>query len=229
MSLKNDFLYLVWKDPQTRRNFTIGKLSRGEGYAFQYCEEYSLAEEAGWGKLEAFPEDQVYKSENMFPVFSSRLPDRKRRDIDKILEKYNLQEFDEFELLRKSGARLPIDTYEFINPIFPSDETIEREFFVMGIRHRATCNGVDCKMLPNVNPGDLLVLEEEPQNTYDPHAIRVLTKDGECLGYIPRYYSKSVHERLLKGTSYSCKVVEVQANHCCTECVKVKLNIPQEN
>ena len=52
----------------------------------------------------------------LFPVFASRLPDRKREDIDKILQKYGLKEFDEYELLKKSGARLPIDNLEFIVP-----------------------------------------------------------------------------------------------------------------
>ncbi len=84
-----------------------------------------------------FLEEKVYESDVLFPVFASRLPDRKRRDINKILEKYGLVEFDEFELLRKSEARLPIDTYSFIDPIFSADETVEREFFVMGVRHHS--------------------------------------------------------------------------------------------
>lgn len=38
--------------------------------------------------------DTVYKSEKLFPVFASRLPDRKRKDIGRILEKYGLDEYD---------------------------------------------------------------------------------------------------------------------------------------
>ena len=36
--------------------------------------------------------------------------------MDKILEKYGLAQYDGYELLRKNGGRLPIDTYEFICP-----------------------------------------------------------------------------------------------------------------
>ena len=36
-----------------------------------------------------YPEERVYESDVLFPVFASRLPDRKRRDIDKILEKWD--------------------------------------------------------------------------------------------------------------------------------------------
>ena len=227
MLQQNNYLYLIWKDPETRRNYTIGKLSRGEKYRFEYCEEAGQAEEAGWKLLGAFPDYQVYESESMFPVFSSRLPDRKRRDIKRILGKYGLDEYDEFELLRRSGARLPIDTYEFIDPIFADDEMIERDFFIMGIRHHAACNGDNCALLPTLCPGELLVLEEEPENKYDPMAIRVVTQQNEHLGYIPRYYNKAILDRIHKGISYSCKVLEVNASQDCSECVKVSLNMPR--
>lgn len=228
MKPRNDYLYLIWKDPETRRNFTIGKLTKGNKYTFEYHSEASLAEDCGWNMLGAFSEYQVYESDNMFPVFSSRLPDRKRRDIEKILQKYGLTEFDEFELLRKSGARLPIDTYEFIDPIFPDNETIERDFFVMGIRHHTACNGNDCALLPSLKQGDLLVLEEEPENEYDPMAIRVLTQLGEHLGYIPRYYNQAILERLHKGISYSCLVLEMHASESCSECVKIRFRMPDK-
>ena len=222
------YLYLIWKDPQTRSNFTIGKLSRNTKYVFEYCDTVVDAENAGWERLDAFPEIKSYESDVLFPVFSSRLPDRKRRDIKKILEKYGLSEFDEFDLLRKSGARLPIDTYEFVDPIFPEEETVERDFFVMGIRHHASCAGTDCTLLPTVTAGDYLILHEEPENIYDPFAIRVLTNQGSHLGYIPRYYSRAISERLKKGVTYSCRVLEVNPTTTCSECIKVKLNMPAE-
>lgn len=227
MLLHNNFLYLIWKDPETRRNFTIGKLTRGEKYIFEYCEDAGEAEEAGWKLLGTFPDYQVYESESLFPVFSSRLPDKKRRDISKILKKYGLKEYDEFELLRRSGARLPIDTYEFVDPIFSKDEKIERDFFVMGIRHHAACSGENCELLPVLNEGDVLLFEEEPENEYDPFAIRIVTGQGEHLGYIPRYYNKPILERLHKGASYSCKVVAVNPAGVCSECVKIRLNLPE--
>lgn len=58
----------------------------------------------------------------------------------------------------------------------------------MGIRHHAACNGDNCALLPTLCPGELLVLEEEPENKFDPMAIRVVTQQNEHLGYIPRCY-----------------------------------------
>lgn len=229
MSQTNNFLFLIWKDPDSCRNFTVGKLGKGTRFTFEYGNEFEEAEVHGWTKLDAFPEEKIYESELLFPVFASRLPDRKRRDIDKILEKYGLTVFDEFELLRKSEGRLPIDTYSFIDPIFPEDETVQRDFFIMGTRHHAPCKGKDCLCLPKLNVGDELAFRSEPSNKEDPNAVCVLTQNEELLGYVPRYYNTAILERLHKGMSYSCLVVEVNSDRDCSECIKVRLNMPRRS
>lgn len=228
MNRQNNYLLLIWKDPETRRNFSVGKLTKSTKYIFEYCNEYTQAEAYGWSKLDAFPEDRVYESETLFPVFASRLPDKKRRDISKILEKYELLEFDEFELLRKSEARLPIDTYSFIDPIFPDEQTIQRNFFVMGVRHHAPCDGKDCSLLPVINIGDELIFEEEPENEFDVNAIKIQTYAGDVLGYVPRYYNTAILERLNKKMTYSCKIIDINLSQGCSECIKVRLNMPKE-
>ena len=220
-------LYLIWKDPKTRRNYTVGKLEKNNGYSFEYYAEAANAKEAGWKGLGAFPEKKKYESDILFPVFSSRLPDRKRRDIDSILKKYGLSEYDEFNLLKMSRAKLPIDTYELIDPIFPDDTEIEREFYLMGTRHYALCDGKNCVRFYDVSTGDFLTLKHEPNNEFDPSAVRVSTFSGDLLGYVPRYYSEAVSNRLLTGMTYTCAVIEVNKNGKCAECVKVRLNMPK--
>ena len=84
--MKHEFLYLVWKHPESGKSYTVGKLIRENGY----------------------------QSDKLFLLFSSRLPDPKRKDIKEILDKYGLDEYDGYELLKRSGGRLPIDTYELI-------------------------------------------------------------------------------------------------------------------
>lgn len=225
---KDDFLYMIWKDPNSRRNYIIGKLSKGSEYSFEYCGDYKEAQEAGWEFLTAFPEDKKYVSKSFFAAFASRLPSPKRRGIESILAKYGLDAFDEYEMLRKSTGRLPIDTYEFVDPILPEDKTVEQEFFVVGIRHNATCEGLVCDASPEVVAGDELTLELEPNNPSDEHAVKVLTSHGEMLGYIPRYYSESISTRLHHGDTYCCKAIEVDHTHGCENCLKVRLTIPRE-
>jgi len=118
-------LYLSWTNPQTNQEFIVASLHRSiyntnEIYYFEYSDDYLLAEQCGWRKLFAFPEDKEYESETMFPVFTSRLPDRNRNDIKEILKKYDLPSYDAFELLSRSGGRLPIDTYKFVDFKYPN-------------------------------------------------------------------------------------------------------------
>lgn len=113
-----DYLYLIWKDPITRRNYIVGQLTKNGQYEFSYGHEVKDAMEKGFKLLVSFEDiDKVYTSDSLFPTFSSRLPDRKRRGIERILAKYDLEEFNDYKLLKRSGARLPIDTIEFIDPI----------------------------------------------------------------------------------------------------------------
>lgn len=230
MEYKNRFLYLIWKDPKTRRNFTVGKLSYDTVFRFQYCEEYQQAQSKGWTGLDAFPiekgEQKTFENDTLFPAFASRLPDPKRRDIEKILQKYSLNEYDSFQLLQRSGARLPIDTYEFINPIFQDDEVIEQEFFIMGTRHVAQCKGTNCSMRPHVEKNEQLKLMPNPENTEDPEAIMVETMTEEKIGFVPRYYNHAILERLKRKVDYQCTVVEVSEVQNCSECIRVHLLIP---
>ena len=39
---------------------------------------------------------------------------------------------------------------------------------------------------PNLLVNELLIMKREPQNKFDEHAIMILTKKGEKLGFIPR-------------------------------------------
>ena len=221
---QHNYLYLIWKDPNTRKNFIVGKLSKKENeFIFEYCNDYKDAQSVGWDMIQAFPEEKKYKSEVLFPFFCSRLPDKKRKNIDDILNKYGLDSFDGFELLRKSGGRLPIDTYELVDPIFDEDKTIERSFYIVGIRHSCGCDGEDCTNRPSLSVGMELFLKQEPTNAYDRYAILVLSANEEIIGYIPRYFSQSISDRLNNNMTYECKIIEIADNKSCQECVKVRL------
>lgn len=222
-----DYLYLIWKDSQTRKNYIVGELSKNGQYEFRYTREVNEAINAGFDLLISFDElGKTYTNDTLFPTFSSRLPDKKRRDLDKILKKYNLDTFDEYALLKKSGARLPIDTLEFIDPIFLNngEENIDRFFYVAGVRHYLGCSGDECYMAIDINPSDDLYLELEPSNEYDNKAVKILNINNEHIGYLPRYYSESVVELLKEGFKYKLIVVDVNKDKDCSECIKVKIN-----
>ncbi|MGH4138243.1 hypothetical protein [Clostridium sp.] len=70
----------------------------------------------------------------MFPAFSSRLPDKRIRDVKEILIKYGLEKYDVFELLKKNGGKLPIDSLKFIEPIYLDEKMLANNNFQLLLR-----------------------------------------------------------------------------------------------
>ena len=222
----SDFLYLIWKDVITRRQFIVGQLSKNGQFEFQYYGEVDLAIENGFTPLVSFPDfKKLYISDRIFPIFSSRLPDKKRKNIGKILEKYNMNEYDEYTLLKNSGAKLPIDTLEFIDPILNLEQPFNRCFFIAGVRHYINCNGDLCKNSLEVNRGDEVFFKREPENPHDKNAVQILDKSNVLLGYVPRYYSSGVTELIINNREIKCYVCNVDKNKNCNECIKISMDV----
>lgn len=107
-------LYVNWLRPLTGEEFIIGMLTKGSKYKFEYGFEIESALASGFNLLEPFEDvDKVYENDKLFPIFSSRVPSKNRKDINIILNTYGLKEYDEFELLRTSGGKLPTDNIYF--------------------------------------------------------------------------------------------------------------------
>ncbi|WP_051232038.1 HIRAN domain-containing protein [Pseudonocardia asaccharolytica] len=64
-------------------------------------------------------------------------------------------------------------------PRVESDGSTTCLFLVHGIRH------VTGGRLPQLSPGERLVLQEEPENPINSDAVRVCTRTGQPLGYVP--------------------------------------------
>ena len=115
--MKQDLVYLVWKDVNTGNKYKVGMLYKENNmFYFRYVlENLKEAEKHGFHLLISFPNfNAIYFCPHLFANFASRLPDRNRPEIKKILKEYGMTEYDEFELLKRSGGKLPIDDYEFV-------------------------------------------------------------------------------------------------------------------
>ncbi len=219
-----DYIFLIWKNPASRCNFVVGELSKNGMYEFRYVDEVKAAISEGFQYLVSFDDpEKTYQSEILFPAFSSRLPDRKRRDIHDILVKYKMESYDEFELLKRSGARLPIDNLEFIDPILDFAKPFSRDFYVAGSRHYLGCNGELCDDSLLLEVGENLYLEREPENEFDKYAVKIMKAGGRHIGYLPRYYSASISNALEYNVKIRCVVEEFRREQNCNECVKVNL------
>ena len=107
-----DIMYLT-KTDRYGNKFLIGELAKNDDeYIFKYTPEAPDKPE-GFIKVPTFKDlDRVYKSDKLFLFFISRLYDRGRPDLEQILESYGLKEYDEWELLKATRARLMTDSYE---------------------------------------------------------------------------------------------------------------------
>ena len=115
--MEKDLVYLVWTDVDEEKKYKVAELYKENGkYYFKYIlENVKKAQEKGFELLIAFPQiNATYENPELFAVFSSRLPEPTRPDIKKILDTYWMTKYDEFELLKRSGAKLPTDNYEFV-------------------------------------------------------------------------------------------------------------------
>ncbi|QGH20890.1 HIRAN domain-containing protein [Clostridium butyricum] len=223
-----DYIYLIWKDPKSRRQYRVGQLSKNGQYEFEYGFEIQEALKKGFELLISFDSlGKRYSSDKLFSPFRSRVPDRRRKGINNILEKYGLTEYSEYQLLKKSGGRLPIDTMEFIDPILDNgEEPIERNFYIAGARHYIGCNGTCCDKSIDLSNEEKLYLELEPTNEYDRYAVKINNENNVLVGYMPRYYSESVFEFITKGAKYQLEVSDINKNaDNCNECVRAYLKI----
>ncbi len=90
--------------------------NENETFYFKYIlENVKEAPKNGFKLLVTFPHvNATYENPHLFTVFGARLPDKRRPEIKEILETYGITEYNDFELLKRSGAKLPTDNYEFV-------------------------------------------------------------------------------------------------------------------
>lgn len=223
--MNNNVVQVVWKDPRSRRNFVIGEVKKKDKnkYEFYYTGEIDEARKKGFQLFLSFDDrNKTYESDSLFSVFASRLPDRKRRDIEEILSKYQLKEYDEFELL-KCGAELPIDTLKFIVPIDEISEGFHKTFYVEGCRHYLPCGGKPCENGFELKEPFMLMLDEK--NKHDNNAVKIVDSTEAVLGYVPRYYSAKIAEAIKAGKRFNVHMDSFNKETDCNTCLKVSLSL----
>jgi hypothetical protein len=224
-----DELWLIWKEPNTRRRYKIGILIKENNlFKFNYVNpELDDAKKVGFKYFPGFDNlTKVYESEELFQNILTRLPNKKRPDYLEILNCYNLEmDSDNFEILKATRGRNITDNYEFVPAFDPS----KIEFEVAGTSH---CKDIDeCKKYLRINKK--LYLEPEPDNIYDKYAIKIIFKEDDKfyhLGYVPRYYCKELLDKLNKKVAYSAMIQSLNLNsklsdEIITANVKLILNI----
>lgn len=179
-------LFLMWKDSEGSRH-QIGVL---EENLFTYLpkegDEMKKAIAAGF---QGFPAFDMQKAEhrNPLPVFMRRCPPKERRDFDEYLKAFSLnpespevQNMSDFALLGYTGAYVPNNPFNLINPFSNQNKAFEFVMQIAGAHHwyfaKNSKEGIEGKNLQAI---------KEPENTKDHNAV-FLKLDDHKFGYIQR-------------------------------------------
>ncbi len=80
---------------------------------------------------------------------------------------------------------------------------MNRTFFIAGAQYHNLP-----KEINRLKLNDLLELKTEPENKFDPNAVRIMLGDS-FLGYVPKKFSSEVTSMLEIGIYLECKVIEL--------------------
>ena len=115
-----DNLYLKWIDYKTNKKYVIGALCRDKEnnkYYFKLSEDYiNKAKEAGFSPIVLPFTDinKIYESDTLFSFFRVRVPNISTLDdeeLEVLLNEVGLNEFDEFEFLKKTKGESATDYF----------------------------------------------------------------------------------------------------------------------
>lgn len=195
-------LLLCWQpmnDDVLRTRRVIGELVRqDENVVFRYLvntEDFDKAKELGFDFHPAFSDTSREYADGVLETFMLRLPPRKREDFNSFLQSLRLPTnvpISDFALLGYSEARLPGDGFSIVNPFDLAPAPCEFICDVAGYRY------YDGPRM-DIEIGEQVLFEPEPNNQFDPQAIKVLLR-GEVVGYINRCQTAVFHTWLVHNS-----------------------------
>ena len=83
-----------------------------------------------------------------------------------------------------------------------------QEIFLLDCHIAGTSHQNLKEIAPGLNLSDLLIMKRDPNNKYDEHAILILTKKGEQLGFIPREKNEVIAHLMDAGKIIIGKIIE---------------------
>lgn len=192
-------LFLIWQDPTSRVWFPIGCLTANASkFNFRYVNGVQEAlEKTDFQPLISFPDiEKTYESNYLFPLFSNRIMRPSRPDYEQYLRSLRLEpgENDPIAILSRSGGRKATDHFEVVHCPEPNDiGRYETYFFLRGLRYRQKD---ELERAEQLKPQENLLIVPEPENEYDPLAVKIKAEDNIFIGYCPRYLAPDIHQLL---------------------------------
>ncbi len=192
-------LFVAWRSEEDTGWGPVGRLSfDGQLYTFCYLQgARTLRGFRPFPGMDAF--EQVYESEQLFPLFANRLLSKARREYDDYLLWGGFDPDnppDPIAILGVTEGIRQTDAIEVFPCPAPDDDGFYvTKFFLHGVRWQGQCA---VERIPRLLPGEQLLVVPDEENAFDAYAVAVHTTDLVKIGYVPRYFAHDVRE-LLSG------------------------------
>lgn len=198
-------IYLIWRRGRNERRIKVGRIlcNQTEGVRFMYLQDgVKEAVKNGFNMYPDFPDpNKIYKN-NVLEVFSQRLNNTDRSDIQKYYDYWEINpkmKNDKYYVLAQTQGLLPTDNFEFLAEYYP----------IKNLRFTSEICGLTKMQLPHgiLKEGDQLQWKLESSNHFDRYAVK-LYKNKIELGYVKAIHSKVFHDSKYKNFSVKVKSVE---------------------
>jgi hypothetical protein len=192
-------LFVAWQDPESRRIFPIARLSRRVSgrYEFGYVRAVHEAQAHGFLALPGLEElNRVYQSEQLPELFERGAAVRRGRSQPPGLAAAQappgaapaLDAAPISVFVRRPNQSAPERLEVFAPPLLGEDGKYWGIFEARGVGRVQGSEAV----LAGLSTGQQLALSAEPDNVYNPAAVRIELADGRALGYVPDYFANEL-------------------------------------
>lgn len=208
-------LFVAWRNSETRRIYPVGRLLRlvnPAGYEFAYIEGARTAAQQGFQPFLAFPDwTKVYRSRELLPFFKNRVLSRSRPEYEGYVAALDVAldaaEAEPMTLLAVSGGRRATDLVELFPDwsVDPSGQAITARFLLRGVQYIAGAE----ERIQHLRAGEPLHPVADPQNQFNPRAVKLHTADDVWIGYVPDYLASRVSQLRESGVALEVRVQRV--------------------
>jgi hypothetical protein len=187
-------LYVFWQNPESRRWFPIGILSRTPSGGFEFVYTKGARNASGFVPFGPMIDlSKRYRASDLFPVFANRMLSSKRPEYKRFIQWIAAEKHDNDPLviLSRTGGRRATDTLV----VYPKPERNEKDEFDLLF----LCHGIShlpkdaADRVCTLKEGDVLYPMLDIRNPHDPNAIALRTDDpAHLIGYVPRFFAKEL-------------------------------------
>lgn len=209
-------LYVAWRNQiELHQGWgPVGRLEYDDGlYRFYYTRGARTLE--GFKPFLEMPDlEEVYESDELFPLFANRLLGEQRPEYEQFLRWGGFAPHSQphpISILGVSEGKKATDSVEVFPCPVPVDGCYLNKFFVHGMRWMSRNT---LQRVTHLEVNEKLFLMLDLQNPYDANAVAIRTEaDRMMLGYVPRYLAAEVWELFRKCDTKFIELYVDRVNH----------------